>query len=66
VIQSPVLGILYTIILQQDGTGNHAVTPDPSFINFGGIKQAPNGTTTQTVVCLSAAKFNAVAPAMWS
>jgi len=58
-------GFLYTLVLQQDGTGGRTAGR-PQMTNAAPLNAVPNGTTTQTFLCFSATQFLAIAPATYS
>ena len=59
-----VQGNLYTFIIQQDATGNHAFPWPANFLNASPINPNPNGLTVQTFV-MDTENLIAISAATW-
>lgn len=63
-ISDTVQGNLYTFLIQQDATGNHAFTWPPNVLNPSPINPNPTGFTVQTFV-MGQLELISIGPATW-
>lgn len=64
-IENAVAGNLYTVIIQQDGTGNRSLDWPENFRNPSPINPEPNGVTVQTFVFSDDSWFYPISSSTW-